>query len=173
MAAPQDLRLLQATAADAEPLARLINDAFRSERFFSDEDRTNPAGVRDYMRKGTFLLVREAQNLVGCVYLEPRGKRFYLGLLAVEPARQHAGIGAHLMRLAEDHCRAAGATGIDLRIVNVRTELPAWYQRFGYRESGTAPFPPEAKTKVPCHFVIMSKELDAPAGSDTSVATRT
>jgi predicted N-acetyltransferase YhbS len=161
MTAPHDLHLRHAIPADAEPLARLINDAFRSERFFSDEDRTNPAGVRDYMRKGIFLLLEKGKNLVGCVYLEPRGERFYLGLLSVEPTRQGAGIGSYLMQLAEDHCRAAGARVIDLRIVNVRTELPTYYHRFGYRESGTAPFPPHAKTTMPCHFVIMSKELTA------------
>ena len=63
------------------------------------------------------------------------------------------------MRVAEDHCKAQGAHGIDLHIVNVRTELPAYYRRFGYTETGTAPFPAHVKTKIPCHFVIMSKEL--------------
>jgi predicted N-acetyltransferase YhbS len=151
--------LRPATTPDAEALARLINDAFRSERFFSDEDRTNPNGVRDYMKKGTFLIAEDAGTLVGCVYLEPRAKRFYLGLLSVEPSRQRAGLGSFLMRVAEDHCKAEGAHGIDLHIVNVRTELPAYYHRFGYTETGTAPFPAHVKTKIPCHFVIMSKEL--------------
>jgi hypothetical protein len=63
------------------------------------------------------------------------------------------------MNAAEDYCRAHHARGIDLQIVNLRTELPAYYQRFGYTETGTAPFPPNVKTKIPCHFVIMSKEL--------------
>ncbi len=159
MPEPQNLRLRKAEAGDAVPLARLINQAFRSERFFSDEDRTNPTGVRDYLRKGTFILTEEAGHLLGCVYLEPRGERFYLGLLSVEPSRQRAGLGSFLMGVAEQDCRAAAARGIDLRIVNVRTELPAYYHRFGYAESGTAPFPPGVKTKIPCHFVIMSKEL--------------
>lgn len=155
----QDLRLRQCVPDDAEPLAHLINDAFRSERFFSDEDRTNPAGVRDSMRKGIFILAEDRDQLVGCVYLEPRGDRFYLGLLSVEPSRQHAGVGSFLMQVAEERCRAEGARGVDLQIVNVRAELPGYYHRFGYIETGTAPFPPHVKTKVPCHFVIMSKEL--------------
>ena len=159
MTRSQNLRVRQAVHRDAEPLARLINEAFRSERFFSDQDRTSPAGVRDYMQKGTFLVIEEETNLAGCVYLEPRGDRFYLGLLSVEPSRQGGGLGSYLMQRAEDHCRAAGARGIDLRIVNVRAELPAYYHRFGYAESGTAPFPPDAKTRMPCHFVIMSKEF--------------
>lgn len=159
MAAPKGLKIRSAEEADIQALARLINDAFRSERFFSDEDRTNPAGVRDYMRKGIFLVAEADGEVVGCVYLEPRGDRFYLGLLSVEPSRQNKGLGSLLMTIAEEHCRAAKAEGIDLRIVNVRKELPAYYQRFGYVETGTAPFPPGVETKIPCHFVILSKEL--------------
>ena len=159
MSTPKDLRLRRATAEDAEALASLINEAFRSERFFSDEDRINPDGVREYLKKGTFVLSEDASGLAGCVYLEPRGRRFYLGLLSVAPPRQHAGLGSFLMKVAEEHCRAQGAQGIDLQIVNVRKELPAYYHRFGYSETGTAPFPEHVKTKVPCHFVIMSKGL--------------
>lgn len=159
MAAPKGLRIRLAGDDDVDALARLINDAFLSERFFSDEDRTSPAGVRDYMRKGIFLVAETGSVIVGCVYLEPRGDRFYLGLLSVEPSRQKKGLGSLLMTIAEEHCRAAKAQGIDLRIVNVRKELPSYYQRFGYTESGTAPFPPGAQAKIPCHFVILSKAL--------------
>jgi predicted N-acetyltransferase YhbS len=159
MASPQGLKIRPANEDDADALASLINDAFRSERFFSDEDRTNPAGVRDYMQKGIFLVAEAGLDIVGCVYLEPRGDRFYLGLLSVNPSRQKKGLGSLLMTIAEEYCRAAKARGIDLRIVNVRKELPAYYQRFGYGETGTAPFPPGVQTKIPCHFVILSKEL--------------
>jgi hypothetical protein len=48
---------------------------------------------------------------------------------------------------------------MDLRVVNVRTELPAYYQKLGYVQSGTAPFPEHVDTLLPCHFLIMSKPL--------------
>ena len=144
---------------DADSISHLINGAFRSERFFSDEDRTNPGEVRDLMKKGTFLLTEENEELIACVYLEPRGDRFYLGLLSVERSRQKAGLGSFLMNAAEDYARAHGALAMDLQIVNVRTELPSYYRRFGYTETGTAPFPPHKKTKIPCHLVIYSKNL--------------
>jgi hypothetical protein len=48
---------------------------------------------------------------------------------------------------------------MDLRIVNLREELPPFYRRLGYVETGTAPFPEEIKSKLPCHFVLMSKPL--------------
>ena len=151
--------LRQARREDADSISRLINDAFRSERFFSDEDRTNPGEVRDLMQKGLFLLAEENGQLIACVYLEPRGDRFYLGLLSVEPSRQNAGMGSFLMNAAEDYARAHGARALDLQIVNVRAELPAYYRRFGYAETGTAPFPLHKKTKMPCHLVIYSKNL--------------
>ena len=43
--------------------------------------------------------------------------------------------------------------------LNLRHELPPFYQRLGYVETGTAPFPEEIKSKLPCHFLIMSKPL--------------
>jgi N-acetylglutamate synthase-like GNAT family acetyltransferase len=154
-----DLRLRVATQADADAIARLVNDAFRPKRFFTDEDRTNPEEVRDLLTKGKFLLAEDGAALVGCVYLEPRGDRCYLGLLCVDPARQRAGLGAWLMTAAEDHCRAAGISGVDLQFVNLRKELPEYYRRLGYVESGTAPFPSHVKITQPCHFIKMSKQL--------------
>jgi len=48
---------------------------------------------------------------------------------------------------------------MDLRIVNLREELPAFYRKLGYMETGTEPFPSDLDTKLPCHFVNMSKPL--------------
>ena len=48
---------------------------------------------------------------------------------------------------------------MDLQIVNLRTELPPFYRRLGYAESGEMPFAAEAKPKLPCHFIRMSKPL--------------
>jgi hypothetical protein len=48
---------------------------------------------------------------------------------------------------------------MDLQIVSVREELPRFYRRRGYIETGTAPFPADLTPKLPCHFVKMSKPL--------------
>jgi predicted N-acetyltransferase YhbS len=155
-----DLRLRVATNADAEAIARLVNDAFRPERlFFTTEDRTNPEDVRNMLGKGEFLLAEDGATLVGCVYLEPRGERYYLGLLSVEPARRRAGTGTWLMKVAEERCRKAGARAVDIQMVNLRKELSDYYHRLGYVETGTALFPAHVKVSQPCHFIKMSKEL--------------
>ncbi len=97
--------------------------------------------------------------LAGCVYAELRRERGYFGLLAVDPRRQRSGIGARLIAAAEQHCRSAGCHVMDLTFVNVRQELPAYYRRFGYEESGTLPFPADQVAKIPVHLVRMSKSL--------------
>jgi ribosomal protein S18 acetylase RimI-like enzyme len=144
---------------DAEDIARLVNAAFRPERFFIDADRTNPEKVHALLRKGKFLLVEQASALAGCVYVELRGERGYFGLLAVDPGLQRSGLGSRLVAAAEEYCRAADCRFMDLTIVNLRTELPVFYNRLGYTESGTLPFPSDQQANQPCHLVRMSKLL--------------
>jgi len=144
---------------DAENIAGMVNAAFHAERFFTDGDRTNPEKVRELLQKGKFLLTEEAGKLTGCIYVELRDDRGYFGLLAVEPARQRSGLGSRMIAAAEEYCRAAGCRFMDLTIVNLRTELPAFYHRLGYTESGTLPFPHDQHTNQPCHLVKMSKAL--------------
>jgi GNAT superfamily N-acetyltransferase len=148
-----------AEPADAPAIARLVNSAFRPERFFIDADRTDVEKVAALLHKGIFLTLFEKDVLAGCVYAEIRGDRGYFGLLAVDPQRQRSGIGSRLIAAAEEQCRAAGCRFMDLTFVNVRKELPGYYQRFGYAENGTLPFPADQEAKIPVHLVQMSKPL--------------
>lgn len=152
-------RIRMAAAADVEPLARLINSAFVVEQPFIDGERIDPAGVREYMEKGKFLVAEDAAGLAGCVYVELRSERGYLGLLGVAPPRQGTGLGRKLMDAAENYFRAAGCQAIDLRIISPRTPLPKFYEHMGYAETGTAPFAADVPVKVACHYVLMSKQL--------------
>ena len=152
-------RIRMAAAADVEPLAQLINAAFVVEQPFIEGERIDAAGVRVYLQKGKFLVAEGATGLAGCVYVELRGERGYLGLLGVAPARQGTGLGRKLMDAAENYFREAGCRAIDLRIISPRTPLPAFYEHMGYAQTGTAPFAVDVAIKVPCHYVLMSKQL--------------
>jgi len=151
------MRVRIAVAADAEAVTALINAAFVVEKFFIDGDRVNLEMVRGFLARGEFLIADDAAGVAGCVYAEVRGDRGYLGLLSVDPARQKNGLGRLLVEAAEEHCRARGCVAMDLRVVNLREELPAFYRRLGYSENGTEEFPPGEVTKLPCHFIRMTK----------------
>jgi GNAT superfamily N-acetyltransferase len=151
-----------AAAADAVSLMRLINAAFVVERVAFDGDRIDLEGVRALLGKGTFLVAEdsESHSPLGCVYLEPRGDRCYLGLLSVAPSWQGQGLGRRLADAAEEFARQAGCQAMNLRILSPRAEglLPV-YKRLGYSEAGTASFPADVPSKVPCHYLLMTKAL--------------
>ena len=153
------ISIRDANANDAVAIARLVNTAFLVEQFFIERDRTNPEVVRGMMKKGKFLLAEDEQGMVGSIYMELRGERGYFGMLSIEPSRQGMGVGHRLAEAAEKYFRDAGCKWSDLIIVNVRTELLALYGRWGYKETGTAPYDDPTPTKIPVHFILMSKPL--------------
>jgi GNAT superfamily N-acetyltransferase len=145
---------------DARSITAVINAAFRvAEEFFVDGNRITQTEVEQLLAKGFFLLAEADKKLNGCVYVELRGERSYLGLLSVDPTCQQSGLGSLLMIEAEKYCRERGSQCMDILIVNLRNELPPFYQRRGYVDSGTSPFPADVPTKIPCHFINMSKPL--------------
>lgn len=149
-----------AASLDTESLTALINTAFReAESFFIDGDRIDSESIRTLMGKGQFLVLEESGVYSGCVYLELRGERAYLGLLSVDPKLQGRGIGSNLIKVAEESALKAGCRYMDLRTVNLRTDNRVFYARRGYVETGTDSFPAEINTKMPCHFVNLSKQL--------------
>lgn len=154
------IRVRRAQTDDAAALMLVINAAFRqAEEFFIDEQRIDLEGLGDLLGKGTFLIAERAGRVLGCVYIEPRGERAYLGLLSVDPQNQQAGLGSRLMEEAERYCRNQACRMMDIKIVSLRTELSSFYRRRGYIKLRTSPFPPGVETKLPCHFIEMSKYL--------------
>jgi GNAT superfamily N-acetyltransferase len=149
-----------AETQDATAIVAVINAAFRpAEGFVFDDDRIDLNAVRDLLHKGAFLLAVDHAAVCGCVYVELRADRSYLGLLSVDPQWQKTGLGAKLMAAAEAHCARAGSRYMDLQIVSLRKEMYGFYHRWGYTETGTAPLPSDLNPKLPCHFVKMSKPL--------------
>src|SRR5215510_7529707 len=96
--------------------------ALRRNFFFQAEDRINQTEVEELLGKGAFLLAETDDQLDGCVYVELRGERSYLGLLSVDPDRQQGGLGSLLMNAAENYCRERGSGFMDILIVNLRED---------------------------------------------------
>jgi len=157
---PALLPIRIATPADAPQITAVINAAFRiAEGFFMDGKRITQAEVEESLTRGAFLLAETDGKLNGCVYVELRGERSYLGLLSVDPGSQQSGLGSLLMIEAERYCRERGSHSMDILIINLREDLPPFYLKRGYVMSGTTPFPEDVPTRIPCHFINMSKPL--------------
>ena len=131
-------------------VAALISLAYRVEDFFKIGDRTDEADVRARMKKSAFLLLEDDDGaLAGCVYVDVRGDTGYFGMLSIDPSRQGQGLGSRLIAAAEIIAATAGCREMELEVVNLRTELPPFYRRFGYVESGTRPFSDHRARQAP------------------------
>ncbi len=148
-----------ATPSDISQIVSLINRAFAVERFFKSGDRTDSEQIGQMMEQGTFLLLENDGDLMACVFIKVTGDRGYVGTLSVDPVQQRSGLGTRMMHEAEEYCRAAGCKVVDIRIVNLRTELPAIYRKLGFVETGTQSAEVIKSATRPIHFITMSKPL--------------
>ena len=158
--APETTLVRTAGAGDVPELARLINAAFVVERFFKRGDRTTVEEIRDLAQRGEFLILDGPQErALGCVYWTGHGEDGYFGMLSIDPAHQGRGLGRLLIDAVEARCRAAGCPRMKIDIVDLREELPPFYRRLGYVETGTLSFPTPEEATRPCHFIVMTKAL--------------
>ncbi|MCL4240945.1 MAG: GNAT family N-acetyltransferase [Dehalococcoidia bacterium] len=157
-----NLRIRRAGSGEAEAIAKIVNAAYRVEDFFKVGDRTDAGEIAGLLAKDSFLVAEDGNgSIAGCVYVAIKDGRGYFGMLSVAPAHQGNGLGRRVGDAAEESCAAAGCTEMDLWVVDLREELPPWYGKLGYAESGRAPWPEDALHELsrPAHFIIMSKSL--------------
>jgi ribosomal protein S18 acetylase RimI-like enzyme len=173
--------LVVATDAGVPAVVSLINLAFRGrdqdagwsvkEEYIEGTRITEDLLREDLAAKphAALLLWRPAESeLLGCVWLEPQQNGiWYLGLLAIPPHGQKAGLGRKLLEAAENWAMERGATEIQMTVVNLRVALIDWYKRRGYEQTEqTKPFPygdnrfGTPKRDDP-YFVVLRKRLIA------------
>jgi ribosomal protein S18 acetylase RimI-like enzyme len=155
------IRYREAVAGDRPRLIPLINAAFSVERFL-EGTRTDEERLAAMMAKGSILVAEDSAGcLLASVYTELRGKRGYMGMLAVDPAQQGRGLGRRTMEAAEELFREQGCEAIDIVVLSLRPELPPIYRRYGYVETGTEEFKTVRPLQpgVECHCITMSKQL--------------
>ena len=90
--------------------------------------------------------------------MPPQGESCEFAIVVAE-AWQGRGLGRVLVQAAEDHCRGAGCLVLEIDVVNLRQELPAFYHGLGFTPVGTAPFPAREKLRQDAHLVVMNKPL--------------
>jgi GNAT superfamily N-acetyltransferase len=135
-----------------------VNEAYEVEAFFVAGDRTHADEVGRLIDLGQCLVAETDDGLQACVHLSVQGDRGYFGMLAVRPEAQGRGLGQRLIVEVERCAQRAGCQAIDIKVVNLRTDLIAFYERRGYRPVGAEPYV-HRPVLQPCHFVVMTKSL--------------
>lgn len=149
----------RARVADAPAMVRIIEAAYRGTGGWTTEShllggtRTSLATVEAMIADpASVLLVAEAREdparILGCCNVHPPeegGELTEFGLFAVDPAEQSAGVGRLLLDAAEDVVRGRGEDMLEIRVLQSRPELRAWYLRRGFVPTGEVrPYPGDA-----------------------------
>ena len=169
------MNISKATLQDIPQLVTLINNAYRGEHskkgWTTEADlldglRTDSENLEKMMNKQNAVILKFCNDdnvLQGCVYLEKKGNKMYLGMLTVSPLEQAKGMGKKLLFAAEKYAGDQKCSKIEMTVISVRDELITWYQKHGYDKTGkTKPFPSDAKfgiPKQPLEFIVMQKEV--------------
>lgn len=139
-----------AYASDAQEIADLVNKAYRPEpgaAGWTDEshllsgERVSAIQVGEVVARhdSIILLGLKDSAIVACVHVEKAGGNSQIGMLAVHPRLQGAGIGKQMLAHAERHAvENFDAKKFLLRVVTGRPDLVAYYQRRGYQPTGVA-----------------------------------
>ena len=168
------MNITKATSEDIPQLETLINSAYRGEEskkgWTTEADlltgkRINVDGIKKIIDEPNAVILKCCKadnNLIGCVYLKKNDNKMYLGMLTVSPTLQAGGIGKKILKASEEYAVEKNCDMIEMRVVSIRHELIAWYQRHGYHNTGKIiPFPddPLSTKTQPLEFIQMEKSL--------------
>jgi ribosomal protein S18 acetylase RimI-like enzyme len=167
----------RATLADVPAIVALVESAYRgdasragwtTEADLLDGQRTDADKVAELIRdpSSRILLAEQSGAIVASLLLSVRDNDVRLGMFAVQPALQGAGIGRLVLKEAERVCREElKAVRVDMTVIAQRPELIAWYERRGYLKTGEREAFPygDVRFGVPkrddLYFVVLRKTL--------------
>ena len=171
-----NLTITIAAKEDIAPIEKLVNSAYRgdssrkgwtTEADLLDGIRTNKDVLSGMINRGDSIVLKcsnTRNQLVGCVYLQKKEDKLYLGMLTVAPDIQAQGIGKKLLQAAEEYAQTQQCTAITITVISLRQELIKWYERRGYKATGERkPFPSNdprfGLPKQQLEFIVMEKQL--------------
>ena len=140
--------ITKASVIDVPELNILVNNAYRGEE--SKKGWTSEADMLDGLRIDEDMLKTYFSNeaitilkhtddkgqITGCVYLEVKGPKLYLGMFSVSPVLQGKGVGRALLEAAEELAKQFTCHTITMTVISTRAELISWYERRGYTFTG-------------------------------------
>ncbi len=171
-----DAAISIATASDIPAILNLLNSAYRGEsskqgwtteaNLIAGDVRTDANSLAELMATEgvVFLKFLSADNvLTGCVNLQPRADKIYLGMFSVSPVQQGGGIGKRILTAAEEYARRQHCSAIFMHVITDRIELIQWYIRRGYVDTGKRiDFHEDGLTgkhMKPLQFMVLEKKI--------------
>jgi GNAT superfamily N-acetyltransferase len=131
-------QLTMARIADdeIEETVELINPAYRYQESAKGTPRTNPEHLRRRVSETDFYVVKDAGQIVGCVYLEPREQALHFGLLTLADRYRKTGLAPAIMQALEAYARARHYDTLELDYMSLAPWLKRYYERYGFAETG-------------------------------------
>jgi ribosomal protein S18 acetylase RimI-like enzyme len=169
------MSITKATISDVPQLNKLVNSAYRGE--ISKKGWTTESNILDGLRIDEETLTsyfnnpditilkntNETGELIGCVYLETRAPKLYVGMFSVSPMLQNGGIGRKLLVAAEEYAQQLNLNQLTMTVISTRHELISWYERRGYKATGEIlPFHADKKFGIPkqhIELMVMEKSI--------------
>lgn len=172
------MAITPATEHDIPQLVQLLNLAYRGDAsrkgwtteasLLKGDKRTDDDSVNALINTPGALFLKhldDQQQINGCVFLQEKEGKLYLGMLSVNPEAQAGGIGKQLMTAATIYARERKIPAIFMRVISVRHELINWYKKQGYTDTGvTEPFTVDERYGIPTQpleFIILEKQISA------------
>lgn len=133
---------------DVATLVQLVNTAYHPEPGTTDSwtdesgffhgTRTSEQSLKNLLvaDDSVVLLGLHEDVIVACVHLEKSKNHANIGMLAVNPAFQYAGIGKQMLSQAEAYASSHfNVEKFVLIVISLRVELIAFYLRRGYQKT--------------------------------------
>jgi ribosomal protein S18 acetylase RimI-like enzyme len=161
------MSIIPATLTDVPELTALINSSYRgksskkgwtTEANLIDGQRIDNESLTEQMEDPNAVVLKNTDDtgkITGCVYLQKRDDKLYLGMLTVSPLLQANGLGRELLQAAEDYARRINYHIITMTVITTRTELLNWYERRGYQKTGEV-----IPLVIPEQFGILKQPLE-------------
>jgi ribosomal protein S18 acetylase RimI-like enzyme len=126
-----------AASADAKAVVACVDAAFRPYvAIIGKPPAPMLADYPDLIGCGRVYVLEEEGMVAGVLVLEPQQGSLLVETLAVDPARQGAGVGRRLMAFAETEAARLHLARIHLYTHQAMAPARGFYARLGYREVG-------------------------------------
>ena len=94
------------------------------------------AWVGAAIERGDVFVALEGDQMVGVAVTERRADGLYIDRLAVDPARQSAGLGSWLLARLEEVARSSGLSDLSLETAEMTDHIVRLYRRHGFEIVG-------------------------------------